>query len=110
MNRIGSAAEIGELEWMLNSGSSSEWGDDQLPDDDQLIGTQVWTETSPDQLVVIWRSNFHQTGFTEVKINDADDRPHLVRLKNLSQLTRSGERTRRSIKENAREDFSGEGM
>ena len=80
---------------MLNSGSSSEWGDDQLPDDDQLIGTQSWTETSPDQLVVIYRSNFHQTGFTEVKINDADDRPHLVRLENLSQLTRSGERIER---------------
>ena len=74
VNRIGSAAEIGELEWMLNSGSSSEWGDDQLPDDDQLIGTQGWTETSPDQLVVIWRSYFHQTGFTEVKVHDADDR------------------------------------
>ena len=82
VNRIGSAAEIGELEWMLNSGSSSEWGDDQLPDDDQLIGTQGWTETSPDQLVVIWRSYFHQTGFTEVKVHDADDRPHLARLEN----------------------------
>ena len=84
-----------ELERMLNSGSSSEWGDDQLPDDDQVIGTQAWTETSQDQLVVIWRSNFHQTGFTEVKVHDADDRPHLVRLENLSQLTRSGERIER---------------
>ena len=63
VNRIGSAVEIEELEWMLNSGSSSEWGDDQLPDDDQLIGTQSWTETSPDQLVVIYRSNFHQNWF-----------------------------------------------
>ena len=67
VNRIGSAVEIEELEWMLNSGSSSEWGDDhnsewgddQLPDDNQLIGTQSWTETSPDELMVIYMSNFH---------------------------------------------------
>ena len=39
LNMMGSAAEIDELEWMLNSGSSSEWGDDHLPDDDQ--GTQA---------------------------------------------------------------------
>ena len=41
---------------------------------------------------MIWRSNFHHTGFTEVRVHDADDNPHLVRLENLSQLTRSGER------------------
>ena len=68
VNRIGSAVEIEELEWMLNSKSSSEWGDDQLPDDDQLIGAQSWTETSPDQLMVIYRSNFHQTSFTEMRM------------------------------------------
>ena len=50
VNRIGSAAEIDKLEWMLHSGISSEWGDDHLPDDDQVIGTEAWTETSQDRL------------------------------------------------------------
>ena len=76
VSRIGSAAEREELEWMINSGGSSEWGDDhssewgddQLPDEDQLIGTQNWTEASQDELMVIYRSNFHQNNFTEVRI------------------------------------------
>merc|ERR1712004_958559 len=83
VNRIGSAVEIEELEWMINSRSSSEWGDyhssewgdDQLPDEDQLIGTQNWTEASQDELMVVYRSNFHQTSFTEVRINDMCECP-----------------------------------
>ena len=86
---------------MLNSGDGSEWGDDHSSewgddrDEDELIGTQRWTETTQDELMVIYRSNFHQTGFTEVRINDACDRPHLRRLESLLQLTRSGERIER---------------
>ena len=99
VSRIGSAAEREELEWMINSGGSSEWGDDhssewgddQLPDEDQLIGTQNWTEASKDELMVIYRSNFHQNSFTEVKVHDTCDRPQLRKLEDLSQLTRSGE-------------------
>ena len=65
VSRIGSAAEREELEWMLNSRDSSEWGDDHSSewgddrDEDELIGTQHWTETSQDELMVIYRSNFH---------------------------------------------------
>ena len=88
---------------MLNSGSSSEWGDDhssewgddQLPDNNQLIGTQSWTEASQDELIVIYRSSFHQTSFTEVRINDTCDRPQLRKLEDLLQLTRSGETVER---------------
>ena len=55
VNRIGSAAEIDELEYIMNSENSheSEWDDDCLPEDNQLIGTRAWTDTSPDRLVVI---------------------------------------------------------
>ena len=80
VNRIGSAAEREELEWMLNSRDSSEWGDDHSSewgddrDEDELIGTQHWTETTQDELMVIYRSNFHQTGYEEVRVHDACDR------------------------------------
>ena len=58
---------------------------------EELIGTQKWTEASQDELMITYRSNFHQNSFTEVRINDTCDRPQLRKLDDLSQLTRSGE-------------------
>ena len=45
VNRIGSAAEIDELEYIVNSEDSHEakWDDDRLPEGNQLIGTRVRT-------------------------------------------------------------------
>ena len=50
VTRIGSAAEIDELEYIMNSENSheSEWEDDRLPEDCPLTGTRSWTDTSPD--------------------------------------------------------------
>ena len=44
---------------------------------------------------MIWGSNFKKPGIKEVKVQDADGSPRLVKLENLSQLTRSGERFER---------------
>ena len=64
-------------------------GDDR--DEDQLIGTRHWTETTQSELTVIYRSNFHQNSYEEVKVHDTCDRPVLRKLEDLKQLTRSGE-------------------
>ena len=97
VSRIGTDAEREELVWMFNSRDSAEWGDDHSSewgddrDEDQLIGTRHWTETTQDELTVTYRSNFHQNSYEEVKVHDTCDRPVLRKLEDLKQLTRSGE-------------------
>ena len=76
VTRVGSAAEIDELEYIRNAEYSQEpEEDDRLPEDCPLTGTRSWTDTSSDLLKVTFRPNFKKSNVTEVKVHDTDDSP-----------------------------------
>ena len=95
VTRVGSAAEIAELEYIANVGSSQESvKDDLLPGDRPLTG-QSWMDTSSDLLKVTFAPRFKKSDIVEIKVDDADDSHRLVRIEDLAQLTRDGEEIER---------------
>ena len=71
VTREGSAAEIDEPEYIVNSEDSqiSEWEDDRLAEDCPLTGTRSWTDTSSDLLKVTFRPNFKKSDITEIIVH-----------------------------------------
>ena len=63
--------------------------------------SQSWTDTSSDLLKVTFAPRFKKSDIVEIKVDDADDSPRLVKIEDLVQLTRDGEEIERgnSLKE-----------